>query len=353
MIGVFLMDRSFIIKANLMCDGINVDDKAKEFLNILSPIWLMNDYITCTGVTLVFANQYATVDVNPESKFTLTSDGDDLYIVDDKGEAFLTKAITPPDYMKDEIWIEGKSITTYVNTYTDRVRIQLLSGCANACKFCNAVECEYEFNSITGLDTALQIALSQSKIRHGLLSSGNAKTPDDIERLTDMYKFFTQKYKDLDIDLMTPPRGFRRYKEEHEYETYLKYVKEIGVYGISTNIELNSPEYLQRYCKEKADVGQRRYLDFIEKAVDIFGKNYVRSLIIVGLEPLEETLKGVEKLAKIGCNPVLSPLFPYGEAVGFRSPELFIEARERSEEICDKYDIKLGPVCVPCAHNTL
>lgn len=71
MIGVFLMDRSFIIKANLMCDGINVDDKAKEFLNILSPIWLMNDYITCTGVTLVFANQYATVDVNPESKHLL------------------------------------------------------------------------------------------------------------------------------------------------------------------------------------------------------------------------------------------------------------------------------------------
>ena len=87
--------------------------------------------------------------------------------------------------------------------------------------------------------------------------------------------------------------------------------------------------------------------------VKIFGKDKVRSLLIVGIEPLEETLKGVEKLAKIGVNPVLSPLFPYGEANFPPKADLFIEAKKKREEICKKYKVKMGPLCKPCSHNVL
>ena len=66
---------------------------------------------------------------------------------------------------------------------------------------------------------------------------------------------------------------------------------------------------------------------------------------------MEETLKGVEKLAKIGCNPVLSPLFPYGEANFPPNSDLFIEAKKESEKICKKYNIEMGPLCDPCKHN--
>lgn len=347
------MNRYFILKANLLYEGIKVSSRAKKVLDDMSEIWLMNDYITCSGVTLVFGDEYATAGVNKESKYELDAIDGNFIIIDSDGNKIDAKVITPPDYMKDEIIIDNKSITCYVNTYTDRVRIQLLSGCANTCKFCNAKEFNYEFNSIEGLDKALQIALSQSEVRHALLSSGNAKYGEDLERLTEMYKFFCQKYKGLDIDLMTPPRGFKSYKATEEYKDYLKYLKEIGIYGLSINMELNNPDMLALYCPEKAMIGQENYLDFIEAAVEIFGKDKVRSLLIVGLEPLEETLKGVEKLAMRGCNPVLSPLFPYGEATGNPSAELFIEAKVKSEEICSKYGVKMGPLCRPCNHNTL
>ena len=76
---------------------------------------------------------------------------------------------------------------------------------------------------------------------------------------------------------------------------------------------MNNIDYLRYYCPKKNAIGQENYLKFIDYAVDIFGVNNVRSLLIVGIEPLEETLKGVEKLAQRGCNPVLSPLYPYGE----------------------------------------
>lgn len=347
------MNRNFIIKAHLLSEGMKISSAAKALLDKKSDIWLMDDYITCSGVTVVFGNEYVTAGPDDDSKYELDVVDGKFVIIDDEGNKIPADVITPPEYMKDEMIIHGKSITNYVNTYTDRVRIQLLGGCANTCKFCNAKEFKYEFNCLEGLDEALQVALSQSDVRHGLLSSGNAKYGQDLRRLTEMYKFFCQKYPDLQIDLMTPPRGFESYMASDEYEDYLKYLREIGIYGLSINVELNNPEQLRFYCPEKAIIGQENYLKFIELAVKIFGVNKVRSLLIVGLEPLEETLKGVEKLAKLGCNPVLSPLFPYGEATGNPSAELFIDAKTKSEDICKKFGVAMGPLCRPCSHNTL
>jgi len=346
------MDKNFILKANLFEHGIKISTEAKKILDHQSDIWLMDDYITCSGVTLHFENEYATVGVEPNSGYELIEKSNKLYIRNTNGELIETTVITPPDYMKDEIVIENKTITVYTNTYTDRVRLQLISGCANKCKFCNATEFKYEFNSISGLEKALEIALSQSNVRHVLISSGSVKI-EDLDKITKMYEYFGKKYSHLDLDIMMTPRGFDSYTDSAQYEEYIKYLKNVGITGLSINMELNSIEHLEKYCPEKARIGQENYLKFIELAVKIFGKNKVRSLLIVGLEPLEETLKGVEKLAKIGCNPVLSPLFPYGEANFPPNANLFIEAKEKSEKICEKYNIKLGPLCKPCSHNVL
>lgn len=346
------MDNNFIIKANLFEKGIKITPQAKAILDTRSDIWLMDDYITCSGVTLHFDNEFITAGSNENSNYELIAKDDKLYLKTPDNASIETDVITPPDYMKDEIVIEGKTITVYVNTYTDRVRLQLISGCANKCKFCNATEFKYEFNSISGLEEALHIALSQSKVRHVLISSGSVKN-EDLEKITEMYEYFGNKYSNLNLDIMMTPRGFTSYTDSTQYESYIKNLKESGISGLSINMELNNPEYLKKYCPEKAAIGQENYLKFIELAVKIFGKDNVRSLLIVGLEPLEDTLKGVEKLAKIGCNPVLSPLFPYGEANFPPNAELFIKSKEESEKICKKYNISMGPLCKPCSHNVL
>lgn len=346
------MDKNFVLKAHLFEQGIKISDEAKKILDSQSDIWLMSDYITCSGVTMKFNGEYVTAGVKDTSKFELVVKQEQLYILDDKGQLFLAEVISPPDYMRGEIMLGGRDITVYVNTYTDRVRLQLISGCSYACKFCNASEYEYFFNPIKHLDEALKIALSQSEVRHVLISTGSAKI-EDLPKITELYEYYGKNYAQLDLDLMLTPRGFTNYTDDKQYEAYIKHLKEIGINGLSVNMELNSKEYLEMFCPEKAMIGQKKYLSFIETAIKVFGKNKVRSLLIVGLEPLEETLKGVEKLAKIGCVPVLSPLFPYGEATGEPDAALFIEARQRSEEICSRYNMVLGPICKACSHNTL
>ncbi len=346
------MEKGFILKANLLEKGIKVSKEAKKILDKQSDIWLMDDYITCSGVTLKYEDTYATIGVEPDSEYELIAEKDKLFITDNKGEKIETEVITPPDYMKDELVIDGKKITVYVNTYTDRTRLQLMSGCSNNCKFCNAVEFKYELNSIKGMEEALEIALAQTNTRHLLISSGSV-WPSDLEEITSMYDHFAKKYSNLEIDIMMTPRGFTSYNDSTQYEGYIKHLKEIGIHGLSINMELNHPEYLKKYCPEKYAIGQENYLKFLETAVKVFGPNKVRSLLIVGIEPLEETLKGVEKLAKIGVNPVLSPLFPYGEANFPPKADLFIEAKKKSEEICQKYHVLMGPLCKPCTHNVL
>ena len=349
------MEKDFILKAYLLERGIRISLEAKNILDAQSDIWLMDDdvtYVTGIGITLKFESQYVTSGINPDSKYELIAKDGKLFISDGEDLKVETTVILPPDYMKDEIVIDGKKITVYVNTYTDRVRLQLMSGCANHCKFCNSPEFKYEFNSIEGLEQALQLALLQSDVHHVLLSSGSVNI-EDLEKLTEMYDYFGKKYSHLNLDLMMTPRGFTSYTDSDQYEGYLLHLKEIGIGHLSINVELNNVDYLSKFCPEKAAIGQDNYLKFIKLAVKIFGKDKVRSLLIVGLEPLEETLKGVEKLAEIGCNPVLSPLFPYGEANTPPNAELFIAAKKQSEEICKKYDIKMGPLCKPCSHNVL
>ncbi|MFQ5531968.1 MAG: radical SAM protein, partial [Candidatus Nanoarchaeia archaeon] len=99
-------------------------------------------------------------------------------------------------------------------------------------------------------------------------------------------------------------------------------------------------------------------LDFIEGAVPIFGEGNVRSLLMVGIEPLEDTLRGVEVLAERGCDPVLSPFRP-DPSTPMRNEkppnvDFLIETYERAKEITGRFSgVKLGPRCIPCHHNTL
>lgn len=346
------MEKGFKLKAKLLEYGIKVTPKAKEILDKQSDIWLMDDYITCSGITLQYEDTYATIGVEKDSPYELIAYRRKLYITDGE-EKIPTIVITPPDYMKDEIIVDGKKICVYVNTYTDRTRLQLMSGCSNNCKFCNAVEFKYELNSIKGMEEALEIALKQTNTRHLLISSGSVYIKDLVE-LTNMYDYFVKKYSPkMEIDIMMTPRGFDSYNDSSQYEGYIKHLKEIGVHGLSINMELNNVKYLKKYCPEKYAIGHDNYLKFLELAVKIFGKDRVRSLLIVGIEPLEDTLKGVENLAKIGVNPVLSPLFPYGECNFPPKADLFIEAKEKAEAICKKYKVKMGPLCKACTHNVL
>ena len=66
------------------------------------------------------------------------------------------------------------------------------------------------------------------------------------------------------------------------------------VSGLSINLELYEEVEARRYAPNKKALGRSCNGQFIKQAVKIFGPNRVRSLLMVGLEPPEATLAGVE-----------------------------------------------------------
>lgn len=259
------------------------------------------------------------------------------------------RPIPVPSY-HDEVNRWGDRYTSLAITHTDRVRISPVEGCGLVCTFCDL---PYEFRYRTKPVEALVDSVTRARLdsllpaRHVLISGGTPKEKD-YEYLNEVYTAVATAFPDLPVDVMMVPMPGLLDPVQ---------LKKSGVHGLSINIETFNREVARKVMRQKYDLGLPFFLDFIEKAVVEFGAGKVRSLLLVGLEPLKDTLRGVEVLAERGCDPVLSPFRPDPITPLRSAPPPSIgdlaEVYERSLEIVEKHGVKLGPRCIPCQHNTL
>jgi hypothetical protein len=131
-----------------------------------------------------------------------------------------------------------------------------------------------------------------------------------------------------------------------------------GISGFSLNIELYSAEAGRVHIRAKQRFSRPGFDAFATRSVERLGRGgAVRSLILIGLEPIEQTIAGVTHLARLGVDPVLSPFRPsQGTKLVTHAPPSTSELEEvlgRSREIVERYGVCLGPRCLMCQHNTL
>ncbi len=273
-------------------------------------------------------------------------------MVRSQGQTFSARPIPVPDYDCEKNSSE-EPYTSYAITHTDRVRISPIEGCGMVCTFCDLpYEFRYRRKRIDGLVDSVQRAIDDKALpaKHVLISGGTPKSgKSEIDFLQTVYLTVASTFPDLDVDIMMVPLpGLLD----------LKTLREAGIHGLSINLEIYNQEISKKMMRAKYELGLQYYLEFIEDAVTEFGPGRVRSLLIVGLEPLEDTLKGVRELAVRGCDPVLSPFRPDPVTPLKHYPVPTVEMLERvyleSLEIVSSYpSVKLGPRCIPCHHNTL
>lgn len=319
--------------------------------------FLNKDYITTSGIIINYDDVYVNTPINNESKYKLVYDNN-FWKIKIKDEVIINKVnlLLPPQYALNKEKLEnGSLVTDYVNVHVDRIRIQPIGGCSINCRFCSCKNKPYNKYDIDILDKCFNIALQekQREIRHCLISGGTPNI-EDYEYLTKVYTHFITKYEDLKFDIMMIPRGFKNSKDTKGYREYIEYLNKIGTDGLAINIELYNDELRKQYALGKYDIGLENYMIFLKNAVDIMGTNRVRSCIIVGLEPIEDTIKGIELLCKVGCMPVLSPYIPVKE-IGIEKPSIqtMLKVREEANKISAKYNVPIAPLCKPCSHNTI
>jgi radical SAM superfamily enzyme YgiQ (UPF0313 family) len=349
-----MLNRTQKLKIKIISKGVKISDSAKDQLTESGNVPLsLFEYPTTAGISLVLPGDiYVNAHFSGKfgnSKLTLDySTG--KYTVRDGENTYTVNVIPLPSYF-DKKNKNGLYYKEVIMSHADRMRINPIIGCSFRCKYCDMHRLEYKKFPLERILEAIDVALEDKNImpKH-LLISGGSPIADDREYLDKIYRETTiyLKKKDIPVDIMLAPRKEKGFLEE---------LKNYGVNALAINLEIYNEEIAKEINPQKAAISRDFYFDFIKRAVEIFGRGKVRSLLIVGLEPIKETLRGVEALAKIGCDPVLSPFIP-GERTqlsDFLPPTIedLENVYSASKVIADKYGVKIGPRCIPCQHNTL
>ena len=346
------------LKLELMAEGIDVSIEARESImgpGMLKPLTLA-DYASTSGIGLrlednIWVNAPIS-EYNPNfvtrPRHRLLYENGGFLVTSGKLQVKAQPVPVPAYHQLTNRW--GHKYTSYAITHTDRVRISPVEGCALTCQFCDSpYEYSYRKKSIEGLIDSVAVALSDPVLpaRHVMISGGTPRA-EDYHYENEVYQHVCAAFPDVDVDvMMIPVPGLL------DPQTLLDF----GVNELAINLELYNEEYSRRCMTGKWKIGRDSILDFIGKVVDKFGSKRVRSLLLVGLEPVEDTLRGVEALAQRGCEPVLSPFRP-DPATPLRhlrppGAEVLAEVYERSAELTSRLGVRLGPKCIPCQHNTL
>lgn len=348
------------LKFQLLAEGIEVSPAARVALreatseDDLTPA----DYASTSGLILrldddVWVNAPIN-DYNPNfvagSRFILDH-GADGFWVHGAGLASQAAFWPPPSY-------HGRTerfgpLNNFVVTHGDRARLSPVRGCVMTCTFCNIPYDDpldvYRPKPVEALLDAARVAISDPRqpAHHMLISGGTPKRPD-FGFMQEVYRRVLTEFPQTPVDIMMVPLpGLFD----------LPLLDKLGLNEISVNIEVFSEAHAKEVMRHKYNQGLDFYLDFIEHAAEVLGPGRVRSMLMVGLEPMEMTLAGVAAIAERGGVPVLSPFRPDPVTpLRDRKPSGAADLEEtylRAVDIAAGHGAVLGPDCPPCTHNTL
>ncbi len=347
------------LKFELLASGVTISDLARAKLRDLTHDGQLSpaDYASTSGVILRLDQREwinaPVEDHNPNfvsaSPYVLDWEPSGFFV---RGAGLSAQAeFWPLPSYHGGVATNGIPIGSYVVSHGDRARLSPTIGCAFECTFCD-VPYELPYGGPKTLEVmldALRLAMEDplQPARH-LLISGGTPSPPHVPALRETYEAVIGEFADHGVDIMMVP-------VDGLFD--LPRLDKLGINELSINLELWSEELARTAMRHKFRQGRQHYLNFLEDAAGELGGHRVRSMLMVGIEPLEDTLAGVAAIAERGCVPVLSPFRPdpITPMAGHRPPTAsdLREAFERGSEIVAKYDTRLGPTCDPCTHNTL
>lgn len=343
------------LKISCLSLGIRIAQEAEDRLSDGGKIPLsIHEYATTGGVTLALAEDVfinAPFDEwycdHPEATLTI-GESPDEYTVQFMGDLFPARVLPLPGYLevRDE---RQRLVREVVMSHVDRARISPVAGCSFGCMFCDTtITQKYARRPLEQLLGALEVARQDDllPVKHVLISGGTPNA-SDYGYYDDVCEHIIRT-TNLPVDVMMWPRP----------DNIIDRLADWGINGYALNLEVYDEDIARHLVPQKRHFGVGLFAEGIQRALARVGGNgRVRSLIIVGLEPIEKTLEGVEFLARLGCDPCLSPFRP-GRGTHLQnmrppSPEDLSQVYLKSLEIVSRYGVKLGPRCIPCQHNTL
>jgi len=298
------------LKAQMLCEGVNVTKEVEELFQLQNPSKVKRGGLS-SGGKLMLSN---SVSVNvpfyhkkkTNLKLTLDNDDEMTVIIMDAHNNFIHKAkiIESPKWYTEKV--DDFNITQVFTVHGKQLASSVFEDCVlfklhQQCKFCVINQ------SLKNKDPRLILkspklyleALNKIPIdqyKGIVLNGGMTLNPGrGIEYIIPVVKAIKAIYPKTKIAVeIAPPKNL----------IWIEKLKETGIESLMMNLECWDDRVRENIIPGKSP--KQQYLNSFDKAVEMFGKGFISSCFIVGIESMTSLKEGIRITTEHGVIP--SPL---------------------------------------------
>lgn len=347
-----LSSDSLALKIGLLNQGIRFSPEAKKALarkgSIRQGVFQSVDLTFPNGsvINSPYHNKFS--DLTP---YCIEWNGTDFLLSYEK-VPLSTVTLAAADPHRDRTASGGTRFRDAAFLATDRLRIHhefrcYFKACGNGCRFCNLKQKTGCF-SIEDVCEVIDFYLEHVPFRHFLIGGGSGCDAEETSNILALVRHIRSKSDKPIYAMCLPPKDLSVLSEYHK----------AGINEIGFNLELFDRAIAAEIMPGKGQIPLSQYEMAYREAVRLWGRHGdVRSLMVLGLEPLNSFYQGIAWLCKLGVMPIVSVFRPM-DNIGLRhalppSNEQIETAFYRGAEIAAQYGLILGPACHACRNNTL
>jgi hypothetical protein len=257
------------------------------------------------GLTVAYRN-------NDYSPFQLRRESGKLIL--EREDNYLTEVAF---YPRPAYYTKKTSDGIPLNKFVIHGGLQGLFGCISSswcnyfkngdqCRFCNLVPTYKEYKeeiigrkSVEPFAEAVAGAWEDGICRRLVITGGILPGRKELESYKAIIKAIKESrdWADKDSIPIMPVIG----APEPDSHNQLKEIKEAGSRFIATNLEMGSPDWFRAVCPGKhKNGGWENWVAALEHEAEIFGFGNVRSNLVAGIEPMQDTLSAIKHLTDSG-----------------------------------------------------
>jgi sodium-dependent dicarboxylate transporter 2/3/5 len=195
------------------------------------------------------------------------------------------------------------------------------------CRFCGVGQeaATHDPVPVDDILKAIQLARAEHPVAMVYLSVGHLGPSDGGVRFLEPYVAAIKKHFDILVAVDALPPNDNGWIDR----TY-----GMGVDAVSYNLEIFDPRRFETICPGPARVvGRQRFLEALAYAATVFPSGGVTCHLVVGLEPIESTHRGIDALTSLGVLPVLPIYRPFKGRDMRRDEDVTLFAPTREELI--------------------
>lgn len=304
------------VKLELLCYGANCSVEVLNAIREINPYAGSNLSVHSASFLLddtLWVNTPINEAFNSYSPYSIILDEEQFFLYKNSKRLCKVSIIVPPKWydkktsngtkMCDVLNVHNKNvlaITHYVNCYYANIGKRCLYCSVTGSNIPQLLNIETRKQDI--VDT-LKEALQENADYSLALSEG---TKNDYDRGAMFFSLILRKISESGIKLKTsvelaPPKD----------DYYIDLLYSCGVDSIIMNMEFYDDSIRRTYCPGKGEITSKQYFQALSYSTKLFGRGNVASVLIVGIEPINNTIFCARSLLDMGVLPIIMPFKPY------------------------------------------